>query len=217
LKKMTPIQLLEGLLHNDLVEKDIAMSMGQDFNHGITLNASTMHEAESSKHVTKKKKNKNSIDEGSTDKEATLVIKNLKRFFKKKGFKKGYGDKDKKKKRKFFECHEEGHFIMDCPYKKSKDRDKSNNEEKRKNHKEKYQGQAHIGQEWDSDDEASNSDGGGAVTIAIQKTSPSQTLFTNLSDDEDVHFPMCSMAKGTKVVWNFDTLSSLPNNIENNF
>ncbi|OEL27293.1 hypothetical protein BAE44_0011688, partial [Dichanthelium oligosanthes] len=107
-KKMTLIQLLGDLLHNDLVEKDIAKSMGHNINNEIVLNAITMHEAKSSKQVTKTQKKEDSSDEGSTNEEVSLIMKNFKRFFKKRGFKKGYSDKEKKKRKSIQEGQRQG-------------------------------------------------------------------------------------------------------------
>src|SRR6266540_4186871 len=62
-----------------------------------------------------------------------------------------------------------------------------------------YQGHAHVGEEWDSEDESSSSDDEGVASIAIQTASPSSCLFTNLIDDESNPIPTCLMAKGKKV------------------
>ena len=57
--------------------------------------------------------------------------------------------------------------------------------------------QAHICEEWNSDEESSSSEEEEEVAnVAIQSTSTSQ-LFTNLS--EDSYTPTCLMTKGDKV------------------
>jgi hypothetical protein len=61
--------------------------------------------------------------------------------------------------------------------------------------KKKKYGQAHIGEEWNSDEESSSSEEE-VANVAIQSTSTSQ-LFTNLSNDS--YTPTCLMAKGDKV------------------
>jgi hypothetical protein len=62
--------------------------------------------------------------------------------------------------------------------------------------KKKYD-QAHIGEEWNSDEESSSLEEEEEVAnVAIQSTSTSQ-LFTNLSDDP--YTPTCLKAKGDKV------------------
>jgi hypothetical protein len=64
--------------------------------------------------------------------------------------------------------------------------------------KNKKYGQAHIGEEWNSDEESSSSDEEEEVAnIAIQSTSSSR-LFTNLSDDPFT--PTCLLAKGTRYI-----------------
>jgi hypothetical protein len=51
-----------------------------------------------------------------------------------------------------------------------------------KPYKKKSYGEAHIGQEWDSDDESSNSDSDGVATVAIkEKSSSSKSLFPKLN------------------------------------
>jgi hypothetical protein len=47
-----------------------------------------------------------------------------------------------------------------------------------KPYKKKSYGEAHIGQEWESDDESFNSDSDGVATVAIKgKSSSSKSLF----------------------------------------
>jgi hypothetical protein len=93
---------------------------------------------------------------------------------------------------------------VDCPNKKEqkakkdfkKDRFKKGGNSKWYFKKKKY-GQAHIGEEWNSDEESSSSDEEeGVANIVVQSTSMSW-LFTNLFDDSFT--PTCLMAKGDKV------------------
>jgi hypothetical protein len=63
--------------------------------------------------------------------------------------------------------------------------------------KKKY-GQAHIGEEWNSDEESYSSKEEGMVNVAIQNSSSTRCLFTNLSNN-DSFTPMCLMSKGDKV------------------
>jgi hypothetical protein len=59
----------------------------------------------------------------------------------------------------------------------------------------KSYGEAHIGQEWDSDDESSNSDSDGVTTVAIkEKSSSSKSLFLKLNQGKHT----CLMAKEGK-------------------
>jgi hypothetical protein len=110
----------------------------------------------------------------------------------------------KGKKRACYECGKSGHFIADCPNKKDQEgkkeykKDKYNKGEKSKGHyKKKKYGQAHIGEEWDSDEESTRSDEEGVASIAIHQSTSTPRLFTNLTDDIDT--PTCLMAKGEKV------------------
>jgi hypothetical protein len=97
-----------------------------------------------------------------------------------------------------------GHFIAYCPNEKDQEdkkeykKDKFKKRERSKGYyKKKTYGQAHIGEEWNSDEESSSSDEG-VENVAIQKSSSTQYLFTDLFNDE-FFTPMCLMAKGDKV------------------
>ena len=90
-------------------------------------------------------------------------------------------DKKKPSQRRCYECKELGHYIADCPKLKNKSNEEKKYKEKSKEFKKKYQGRAHIGEEWDSDDE--NSKQKGTTTVAMPKSS--RKLFNNLSDDKD--------------------------------
>jgi hypothetical protein len=76
-----------------------------------------------------------------------------------------------------------GHYIADCPQLKNKEKEEKRYKEKSKDYKKKYQGHAHIGQEWESSHE--DSDQEGMATLAIPKAT--RKLF-NISDDEDDTF-----------------------------
>src|SRR5207237_7241938 len=99
------------------------------------------------------------------------------------------------------ECGEFGHFIAECPKKKNEGKkqwrkDKYKKEDKNKGYKnKKYHGHAHVGEEWDSEDESSSSEEEGVANIAIQTTASAPLLFTNLTDDESDHVHLCIMAK----------------------
>jgi hypothetical protein len=87
-----------------------------------------------------------------------------------------------------------GHYIANCPQLKNKEKEEKRLKEKGKDYKKKYQGHAHVGQEWESSHE--DSDQEGRSTLAIPKSS--RKLFNNISDDEH-DTPFCLMARGTKV------------------
>jgi hypothetical protein len=97
-----------------------------------------------------------------------------------------------------YNCGKNGHFITQCPYER-RDDDENNNKKKDKtytkdkDYNNKSYGEAHIGQEWDSNDESSDSDSEDMVTIAIKEnSSSSKSLFSNLSKHT------CLMAKESK-------------------
>jgi hypothetical protein len=149
------------------------------------------------------KKNKDhkamKVVETSSDEDTAMFIKTFKKFVRKK-----VKFQRKGKKRACYECGQTGHFIADCPNKKEQEAKKEYKKEKFKKggktkgyFKKKKYGQAHIGEEWNSDEESSSSEEEEVVAnVAIQSTSSSQ-LFTNLQDDS--YTPTCLMAKGDKV------------------
>jgi hypothetical protein len=150
-------------------------------------------------HKSKKVVETSSDEESSSDEDTSMFIKTFKKFVRK-------NDKyqRKGKKRACYECGQTGHFIADCPNKKEQEAKKDYKKDKFKKggknkgyFKEKKYGQAHIGEDWNSDKESSSSEKEEEVAnIAIQSTSTSQ-LFTNLHDDS--YTPTCLMAIGDKV------------------
>jgi hypothetical protein len=88
----TQNQLLGGILHQGLVERDMAKSFSHKMNKNIALNAISSDKVESRPKALKSKK-EDSSDEGSTDEEMALVLRNFKKFLKKKYYKKGGDDK----------------------------------------------------------------------------------------------------------------------------
>ncbi|XP_072149538.1 uncharacterized protein [Setaria viridis] len=149
-KKKIPNQLLGEILHQELVERDVAKSLSLRMNKSVALNASSSVMVETSPKALKSKK-EDSSDEGST-----FAIRNYKKFLKKKAFKKNGDDRRNTSQRRCYECKEVGHFIAGCPHKKNKEVEEKRYKEKSKDYKNKYQGQAHVGREWDSSDEESN-------------------------------------------------------------
>jgi hypothetical protein len=82
-KIKTPNQLLGEIIHQELVERDVAMSLSYKVNKIVALTASSSDKVESSPKALKSKK-EDSSDEGSTDLEMALVLRNFKKFMKNK-------------------------------------------------------------------------------------------------------------------------------------
>ena len=125
----------------------------------------------------------------------TLFVKIFNKFLNKSGYNKGGGRKTfgKSKElhslRRCYEYDEPSHFVADCSNKKNKKynekNEKHHKKDKSKYHKKNYKGQAHIGQEWDSNDSDTDSDEDeGVATIAFAITPPIKSLFDHSSDDE---------------------------------
>jgi hypothetical protein len=130
------------------------------------------------------------------------------------------GDKEKtRSKRVCYNCGKNGHFIAQCPYeRKYEDDDKKKKKEKgykkdKKFLKTKFYGQAHIGQEWDSSNESSESKSDDLATIAIKgesssnKSSPT-SLSTHVSlqretrrRDKPMHHTLLSMSLVMKILF----------------
>jgi hypothetical protein len=97
-----------------------------------------------------------------------------------------------------YNCGKSGHFIAQCPSERKEEDndkkkfDKSYKKDKKFTKKKPYV-QAHVGQEWNSSGESSESESDDLTTIAIKgKTSSSKSLFSNLSNHT------CLMAKENK-------------------
>jgi hypothetical protein len=131
-------------------------------------------------------------------------MKKFMKYIKKKKFTKG--DKKLKTTTKItcYNYGKHGYFIANCPF---KCRDGSDDRKKYKPYKDKgykisdkpYKkksyGEAHIGQEWVSKDESSNSDSDGVATVAIKgKSSSSKSFFPKLNQGKHT----CLMAKKNK-------------------
>jgi hypothetical protein len=165
----------------------------------------------------KKSKNKQEVVEISSgeeeeedtsecdDEDMTLFMKKFKKYIKKKKFTKGDKKLKTTTKRTCYNCGKHGHFIANYPFEHRDDGDdkkkykpyKKNKGYKRsdKPYKKKFYGEAHIGQEWEFEDESSNSDSNSVATMAITgKSSSSKSLFPKLNQGKHT----CLMAKGNK-------------------
>jgi hypothetical protein len=121
---------------------------------------------------------------------------------KQKNFKGDKKDKFRSKtKRACYNYGKYGHNILNCPHKCREEEDdkkkkKERSYKKDKHYRKKTYGEAHIGKEWDSDDEISDSDSDGMATIAIKgsSSSSSKSLFPILNKGKHT----CLMAKESK-------------------
>jgi len=118
-KTKTPNQLLGEILHQELVERDVAKSLSHKMTKSVALNATRSIPVESSSKAIKSTKEESS-DGGSTDEEMALVMRNFKKFMKKKFHKKDGYDKKMPNHRRCYECMELGHYIADCARLKNK-------------------------------------------------------------------------------------------------
>jgi hypothetical protein len=118
--------------------------------------------------------------------EMALIIKRFKTALK---GRKEYPNKNKTKgKRSCFKCSKAGHFIAQCPDNDNdQGQEKHGKREKKKNYR-KAKGEAHLGNEWDSDCSSFDFDDEGLAASAFDK----YLLFPN-----ERH--TCLMAKENKV------------------
>jgi hypothetical protein len=103
-------------------------------------------------------------------------------------------------KRACYSCGKYGHFIANYAYEHGDDDDKKKRKKKSykrdKNYKNNPYGEAHIGKEWDSDEESSDFDSDGVVTMAIKGSfsSSSKHVFPNLNNEKYT----CLMARESR-------------------
>jgi hypothetical protein len=101
-------------------------------------------------------------------------------------------------------CGKHGPFIANCPFERRDDDDEKKNKFYKKDkgykkgdkpYKKKSYGEAYIGQEWDSNDESSNSNNDIVAAIATKGTTSSRkSLFPKLNQEKYT----CPMAKESK-------------------
>jgi hypothetical protein len=109
--------------------------------------------------------------------EMALIIKIFRQILKQRKGK----DYKPRSKRVCYRCGKSGHFIAKCPYTSDSHRDDDKKGKKKMEKKRYYKkkgGEAHIGQEWDSDESSTDSSSDeDAANIAINKG----LLFPNVS------------------------------------
>jgi hypothetical protein len=136
--------------------------------------------------------------------EIALFMRKFKKYMNKK-FSKGDKRFNTKSmtKRIYYNCGKHDHFIANCPFERRDDDDgkkkskfyKKDYKKSDKPYKKKSYGEANIGQEWDSNDESSNSDNDGVAAVAINgTTSSSKSLFPKLNQAKHTYL----MAKESK-------------------
>jgi hypothetical protein len=140
-------------------------------------------------------------DVNMTPEQMALFVRKFNKMFKKSGFLNKSKDKYKintkrTSKRPYFGCGKEGHFIAECPNIKVRRRDINKNDKNKK----KEVGEAHLVEEWDSNDDSSDSDREvGLATISIGEPINKSSIFEDLTDDKDDFTHTCLMARGSKV------------------
>ncbi|XP_034586557.1 uncharacterized protein [Setaria viridis] len=213
-KKFTPADVIGRIEEHLITVKEFKLSQKMskiheqiEKNNEVALKASHKgkeKEGSSSSNVTTKKIDDDSDSESMDEKEMALFMRRIRRVMKRGGFFDKNKDKDKNKrksKRPCFGCGKEGHFIANCPEVKVKRNDSSKHE---KSKYKKKVGEAHLGQEWDSNEEISDSDEEvGVATMAFEASISKSSLFDDLTDDESGFTHTCFMARGPKdIIWN---------------
>jgi hypothetical protein len=172
-------------------------------NNGLALQA----KLKGKKKATQSSKNDDSSDgedDELDDEQMAFFIKNFRKVLRKSNFRNSGKNKNESRRRSSkpcFGCKKIGYFIADYPEEKKKNKNAKESSSKRdKPRYKKHVGEAHIGQEWDSNEE-SNSENEDIATMAFKTISSHQpSLFEDLTDDEDQDPIMCFMAKNSKVI-----------------
>ncbi|PVH34878.1 hypothetical protein PAHAL_7G054200 [Panicum hallii] len=188
-KHMLPMELFNKLQFHEMNNLDVSKSIEQSEVKTIALKAKPSKKNESKEKTSKSKKKEDSSDNDSTDEETAMMVKNFKKFMKRRG------DKKPVHQRRCYECGEKENDKED-----NKSKDKYNDKEKKykeksKEYKKKH-GNAHVGEGWESSDDSDKEE---IATLAIQAPTPTQRLFNNYSESDD-EFAIFLMAQGTKVL-----------------
>jgi hypothetical protein len=103
------------------------------------------------------------------EEEMALVIKRFKTALK--GRKEFLNKNKSRGKCSCFKCGKFGHFIAQCIYNGNDQGQEKKGKKERKNHYKKAKGEAHIGNEWNSDCSSSDSNDEGLAASAFDKSS----------------------------------------------
>jgi hypothetical protein len=170
------------LTHVKNLSKGIISSRKQDISFKASKKSKSMKVVEESSSVEEEDDDNDSDDE-STEYDPEEMGLFLRRFSKMMGKQKFFkGDKKykfrSKTKRSFYNCGKYDHYIANCPHERREEEDDKKKKKERSykkdmHYKKKSYGEAHIGKEWDSDDESSDSDSDGVATIAIKGSTSS--------------------------------------------
>jgi hypothetical protein len=220
-KRISSDDVLGRIMNHEMYIEEV--NHVKNLSKGIT----TIRKQEIAFKTNKKSKNKEEVVESSSeeeeedssecdDEDMALFMKKFKKYIKKKKFAKGDKKFKTTTKRACYNYGKHDHFIANCPfelrndgddkkkykpYKKDKGYKKSD-----KPYKNKSYGEAHIGQEWESEHESSNSDSDGVATMAIKrKSSLSKSLFSKLNQGKHT----CLMTKKNKQKVKTKGISSL--------
>jgi hypothetical protein len=191
-------QLKRVKIHQDLADLQEQVAK----NNGLALQAKLKCKKKATQYSKDDDSSDNEDDE-LDDEQMSFFIKNFRRVQKKSNFRNLSKNKYESRRRSSklcFGCKKIGYFITDCPEEKKKNKDTKESSSKRNKPRYKmHAGEAHLGQEWDSNEE-SNSDNEDVATMAFKTSSSHQpNLFEDLNDDEDQGPIMCLMAKNSKV------------------
>ena len=124
-------------------------------NNGIALQASSKGK-EKANQSSKNEESSHEEDDELDDEQMALFIKNFRRVFRKGNFRnydknKGKYEQRRRSNKPCFGCKKLEHFIADCPEEKKKNKnDKEGSSKKERPRYKKQAGEAHLGQEWDS-------------------------------------------------------------------
>jgi hypothetical protein len=207
--KFTPADVI-GRMEEHLItvkESKLSQEMSKmheqlEKNKGVALKASRKDKrSSSSTSKTMVEEDSDGDDMNMTPEQIALFVRKFNKMFKKSDFFNKNKDKDKIKtkrtsKRPCFGCGKEGHFIAECPNIKVRRRDTNKFDKNKK----KEVSEAHLGEEWDSNNDSSDSDiEAGLATISTGEPINKSSLFEDLTDDEDDFTHTCLVARVSKV------------------